>query len=112
MLAARRRYHQINQLRLIVHPHVRFHPEIRLIALASLMHFWFPALPTVLRRTRGLNDRCIDNLALLNPAPLLTQVMIDLLEKFTPRVAWTPVSDGTCQSGFRLLPALAPGRCR
>src|ERR1700694_4383806 len=51
----------MNDLRLAIHLNMRFHPEVTFLALPRLMHLRIAFLLAVLRRTRSVNDRRIDD---------------------------------------------------
>ena len=51
----RRRRHRVDELRATVHPEMRLHPEIPLVALLGLMHFGIARLVGILGRGRRID---------------------------------------------------------
>lgn len=71
------RDHRVNELGLAVHPHVRLHPEIPLIALLGLVHLGVARSFPVLRRGGCLDDRGIDDGAAAHGETAGMQVPLD-----------------------------------
>lgn len=63
-----------------IHPHMRLHAEVPLVAFLGLMHLRVAYARLVLGRGRRRNDRGIDHRALLEHEPLLGQLGVDRLE--------------------------------
>jgi len=63
-------------------PFVTHHPEVPLVALFGLMHLGVTFLEQVLGRTRGIDDRRIDNCARRDLDAALAQLRIDRREDF------------------------------
>ena len=77
----RRRRQAVRQTRPGVHPDVRLHPEIPLLALPRLMHLRVPCAAAVLRRRRRVDDARVDDRPRAQPMAARRQVRIDLLEQ-------------------------------
>jgi len=56
-----RHYRRVDDLVFAVHPDMRFHPEIPLSPFPRLVHLGIAFLLAILRRTRGVDDRGIDD---------------------------------------------------
>ncbi|MNV87110.1 hypothetical protein D3C71_1812060 [compost metagenome] len=56
---------------------MRFHAEIVLVALLGLVHFWIAFTVLVLGRAGRIDQRGIDNGALAQRQPSVTQIAID-----------------------------------
>ena len=77
----RRRRQAVRQTRPGVHPDVRLHPEIPLLALLRLMHLRVPCAAPVLRRRRRVDDARVNDRPRAQPMAARRQVRIDLLEQ-------------------------------
>lgn len=64
-----------------VHPDVRFHPEVPLVALLGLMHLRVTGASSVLRRGRRGDDRGINDAAAPHDPALLLEDLVLRLEQ-------------------------------
>ena len=69
-----------------VHTYVRLHSKIPLIALAGLMHLRIPFLLLVLRGTRSIDDRGINNGSTHHLYAVLFQIDIHNPKQFVPQI--------------------------
>ena len=67
----RRRHCRVNELRLVVHPDVRLHPEVPLVAFFRLVHLRVTLLHAVLRRLGRLNGGGVRDVPVVIRTPLL-----------------------------------------
>ena len=79
-LVGSRGVHAMHQARGGVHPDVRLHSEVPLVALLGLMHLGVAGVVLVLGRGRCRDDGGIHQRALAHEQPALAQVGVDLLE--------------------------------
>ncbi len=80
----RRGCHRMDQLGPAVHPEMRRHAEVPLVALLRLIHVRIPFLPEILDRTRGLDDGGIHDGPPADRQALLGQIRADQHKELFP----------------------------
>src|SRR5262249_61278973 len=82
----RRRRHRVDQPGAAIHPEMRLHPEIPLVALFGLVHLRIARLVGILGRRRRIDDGCIDDRAGGYLYSLGHQVPLYLLEQLPAEI--------------------------
>ena len=77
----RRRHHRVDEAGVRIDPDVRLHAEEPLVPLPGLVHLRVPCPRLVLRRTRGCDDRRIDQRAPADHLATRPEQCVDLLEE-------------------------------
>jgi hypothetical protein len=82
----RRSHHGVDQLAAAVHPDMRFHPEIPLVALLRLVHLGIACLVGILGRGRCIDDGRIDDRAGGHLQPLRRQMPLHFVEQLLAQI--------------------------